>query len=225
MPDIHEVYRSAASLEPAERLRLIARLWASMPEDHWAAPTAKERAEIQRRIDQRDFDAVADASWRIAERMRARFDEPGPQVYSAPRRFDLATIFVVTSAYALLLGGFSAMDASPIVSFVIGGFVVAVGIGQAVLFGGEKPRAASVLVGIVMHAIFWIGFWIYYPRVYPSEAILFVVGFIVVGGAILGYCSGALVGGVFLVADKIRSRFGRSARPEPPIDQDAAELG
>jgi len=34
MPDIKQIFRDAASLEPAERLRLIARLWISLPPDH-----------------------------------------------------------------------------------------------------------------------------------------------------------------------------------------------
>ena len=119
MSDIQQIFRDAQSLEPADRLRLIARLWASMPPDHWAAPTAKERAEIERRLDGPAFDALGDASWRIAERVRAnRGPTTRPTVYSAPRRFDLATIFVVTSAYAMLFGGLCALGAWPIVSVV-----------------------------------------------------------------------------------------------------------
>jgi putative addiction module component (TIGR02574 family) len=223
MPDIRQITVDVSSLEPDERLRLIAQLWLSLPPDHWAAPTHKERAEIERRLKERDFDAVGDVSWRIADRMNARFGPPCPTVYSAPRRFDLATIFVVTSAYAILFGGFSALGAWPIVSVVIGGFITIVGIGQAVLFGGKKPRSASMLVGVILHAIIWIGAWIAYPRIYSATLVLFVTGYVVIGGVILGYCAGALVGSVFLVADILRRRYRWTSSHSPKIDQDATD--
>lgn len=223
MPDIKQIFRDAASLEPAERLRLIARLWISLPPDHWAAPTAKERADVERRLDKRDFDAVADASWRISDRLLDNREPPRRTVYSAPRRFDLATIFVVTSAYAILFGGFSALGAWPIVSVAIGGFVTLVGIGQAVLFRGEKPRSASSLVGVILLVITFIGIWIAIPRLYPTWVLLTMTGIAVGGGFILGYCAGALVGGVFLAADLLRGRFWRRSPAAPQIEQDAAE--
>jgi hypothetical protein len=223
MTDIDRVLHDAKSLEPADRLRLIARLWLTMPADHWTVPTAAERAEFDRLLDDRDSDGIATASRRIAQRIQARFDPPRPTVYSVPRRFDLATIFVVTSAYAMLFGGLSALGASPIVSVVIGGFVTAVGIGQAVLFGGQRPRSASVLAGVVLHAFIWIVYWIADPRLLPTEAVLFITGYVVIGGCILGYCVGGLVGGVFLVADMFRRRLRRRQRPASQIDQVGAD--
>lgn len=226
MPDIQQIYRDAASLEPGDRLRLIARLWVSMPADHWAAPTAREREEIERRLDQRDFDALADASWRIADRLvDHRQTPPGPKVYSAPRRFDLATIFVVTSAYGLLFGALNALGAWPIVSAVIAGFITIVGIGQALLFGGKKPRAASVLVGVVLHVVIWTSIMAVSPRFYPPEAWLAMVAAVVVSGVMLGYCAGGLVGGVFLLADVLRGRFGQKSPPAPPLPSNAADAG
>jgi hypothetical protein len=146
-----------------------------------------------------------------------------PTVYSAPRRFDLATIFVVTSAYAMLFGGLSALGAWPIVSVVIGGFITAVGIGQAVLFGGGKPRSASILVGVVLHVIIYLGIWIAFPRLFPAWFLLMMTGYVVIGGFILGYCAGALVGGVFLMADMLRGKFQFKSSLAPQIDQDVAD--
>lgn len=238
MPDKHKIFRDAVSLEPADRLRLIARLWASLPADHWAAPTAAERKEIEHRLAANDSDALADASWRMADRILAerraadRLHSIGSRVYGAPRRFDLATIFAVTSSYALLFGGlsllfseFGAPGAYPIVSGVIGGFITIVGIGQAVLFGGTKPRQASFLVGGVLTVLICIGSWILSPRLYPAPVILFMLGFAVVGGVILGYCAGGLVGGVFLFADLIRGRFGRSSPAPPSAEQHPLDAG
>ena len=43
-----EALEAAGALEPNDRLRLIARLWASLPADHWAAPTPYELHEFER---------------------------------------------------------------------------------------------------------------------------------------------------------------------------------
>jgi hypothetical protein len=157
--------------------------------------------------------------------MAGRKARPPAKVYSAPRRFDLATIFVVTLAYSLLLGAMSAMTFPPVASLFVAGFVSLVGIGQAVLFGGARPRTSSVLVGIVLYVCAMLGVWILGgQRMYPTELMLIMASYSLVGGAILGYLAGALVGGVFLVAEKIRVRYSRPAtettEDQPGADQD-----
>ena len=76
-----------------------------------------------------------------------------PKVYSAPRRFDLTTIFVVTSAYAVLFAVMTALKLPPSVSLISAGFITTVGIGHALLFRGLKPRTASLLVGAAVYGI------------------------------------------------------------------------
>src|SRR5262249_26485806 len=144
----------------------------------------------------------------ITQLMAGRKEQLPQKIYSAPRRFDLATIFVVTLAYSLLLGAMSAVSFPPMASLIIAGFVSLVGIGQAVLFGGARPRTASVLVGIVLYVCIMLAVWIFDgQRMYSTTFLLVMTSYSLVGGAILGYLAGVLVGGVFLVAEKIRVRF------------------
>ena len=108
MSRVEEVLRDAESLEPEDRLRLIARLWASLPPDHWAAPSTFQRAEIRRHYGGTDTEPVYDPPWDALRRIL----NPGPapqqaKIYHATRRFDLATIFVAMAVYSVLLAGMS----------------------------------------------------------------------------------------------------------------------
>ncbi|MCA9148400.1 MAG: hypothetical protein KDA92_03830 [Planctomycetales bacterium] len=131
------------------------------------------------------------------------------RVYSTPRRFDLATVLVITSAYAL---GFSALRVlqMPLVELaVIGGFVTTVGLSQAVLFGGRHPRIASMVTGAVLLPTLVILFDSRPGSRSLVDDIVLLVTYCSFFGAIHGYFAGAMVGGVFLVSDKVRSRFFR----------------
>ena len=75
-------------------------------------------------------------------------DAPTATIYSAPRRFDLATIMVVTLAYALLLAGLRLLRMPPSGVLHVAGCITCVGIGQALLFRGKRPRLSSILVGV-----------------------------------------------------------------------------
>ena len=230
MSDIEEVASAAKSLEPADRLRLIARLWASLPSDHWAAPTSAERDRLRRHLTQVDVDLLDEVPWKIVERMTARYAAvAGTKIYSAPRRFDLATIFVVTSAFAILFGLMRALQGvlqfPPTASLYVAGFITLVAIGQAALFGGLRPRRASMLVGVTIFVVIFGGTWLFSARMMPGPWILTIVVQAVIYGVIFGYIAGVLVGGVFLVADYARQRFRRQPSPAPEIDHDAAEGG
>lgn len=223
MSPVDEVLRAAESLEPNDRLRLIARLWAALPPEHWAAPSARELAEVERRLNDYDTGRTADVPWEIVRRILSNRPARTPtfvgtKIYSAPRRFDLATIFAVTAAYSLLLGGMSALRFPPILSAYVAAFITLVGVGQAVLFGGKKPRLASYLTGMAAYFLLGvISFSIDRPRFDIGEMIAFVMLFAVVFGGLLGYCAGVLVGGVFLVADVVRGRFGSPTGDDPNL--------
>ena len=89
MSRVEEVLRDAESLEPDDRLRLIARLWASLPPDHWAAPGAYQLAEIRRQFGGDDADPVDDAPWdALRWIMKPRLDAEQVKLYHATRRFD-----------------------------------------------------------------------------------------------------------------------------------------
>jgi hypothetical protein len=132
--------------------------------------------------------------WPIVERLLIGSPRSGEtKIYAAPRRFDLATIFIVTVAYSLLFSAMSLLQFPPVVSLVIAGFVTLVGIAQAVIF-----------------SIGMLAWWVFGgSRSFPPSVILIFGSFIVIGGAVLGYLSGALIGGVFMLAEYLR-RFVRS---------------
>src|SRR5262245_16662173 len=102
--NLDELAHSAESLDPDDRMRLIARIWASLPEEYWAAPDPRERANVSFMLMAGDRQALRDLPRRIAHKVFNPPAVPPEKIYSAPRRFDLATIFVVTFAYSLLFG-------------------------------------------------------------------------------------------------------------------------
>jgi hypothetical protein len=122
----------------------------------------------------------------------------------------LPTIFAVTTAYAMLFAALSALRWPPAASACAAGFVTLIGISQMLLFGGQRPRAASVIAGTTLLMLGTIGAWVANgARQYPDPALLMGGLCTALSGAVLGYLSGACVGGVFLVADLLRGRFGR----------------
>jgi hypothetical protein len=128
------------------------------------------------------------------------------KLYSVPRRFDLSTIFVVTAAYSIVLGGLSALHAAPVFIAAVAVFVALVGIGQALLFRGLKPRRASILVGAALLDGTILVLLFREGRVLLGDIFLIVVFYTMIG-VICGYVAGVAIGGVFLLADVIRRRY------------------
>ncbi|MEZ6087405.1 MAG: hypothetical protein R3C05_05125 [Pirellulaceae bacterium] len=125
-------------------------------------------------------------------------------VFSAPRKFDLATLLAVTTAYALMFAGMRAFDANDAAMLWTGAFVSIIAAGQAILFGGNAPRASSMIVGSVLVAFTML-------VAVTGLNVLGLFTSVLVGGLLgppSGYLSGTLVGGVFLIAHHLRIRFG-----------------
>jgi hypothetical protein len=138
---------------------------------------------------------------------------PSPAVYSVPRRYDLATLFAVTLAYAVLFAVMRLLRASPAAMVIIGGFIALVGLGQALLFKGSAPRAASMVVGMVVYGVvvpIIVTLNGPSPRIHGIRdipAIVLAVSCWAMQGALLGYITGAAIASVFLIADVIRRRL------------------
>lgn len=217
MADVDEVVLIAKSLSPDDRLSLIARLWKSLPQESWPRTTSDELVEAHRQLAKEGIARNANVPWPLVEQILAdSVRSSRPKVYSAPRRFDLTTILVVTAGYAVLFGSlkmlFNALGETAGVAIVVGGFVTAVGIGQAMLFRGRKPRTASIMVGAVLCSIIMVGMMLWSnPRRLPGSMLPFILVYGAIGGIIYGYLAGVLVGGVFLVADLFRRRFKRGS--------------
>lgn len=148
------------------------------------------------------------------------------KLYSAPRRFDLATMLAVTSAYALLFAGMKTLDFSSSAFIRVASLITLVAIAQSLFATWEKPqrglflfnndpRQVSVLVGIAFYVFFmpWMYgaafFWQEIQRGISLGPLVMCLFAILLPGTLMGYFSGVLVAGTFLVADKLRGVLGR----------------
>lgn len=163
----------------------------------------------------------------IKEGLGKRTLPPGAGV---PRRFSLGRLMLITAFFAVLFGLLSWLDAPPVVFVVVGVFVTVVGLAQAILYSGKKPRKASVVagsaVGVVVSMI-WCVFLVFAvggrPRIggflcwFPLW-IAFCAGV----GAVLGYVAGCLIASVFLGkrVDLPEADDRRSETPDPLAPED-----
>ena len=193
MPSLHEVISNAEKLAPQERLRLIAMLWGSLPAESWPQQSDVELADVSRRLANLGVERSGSVPWPIVERLMADCARSsGNQVFAAPRRFDLSTIFVVTIAFALLLAGMRLLPFPPLASIIIGGYFALIGLAQAFLFHGNRPRTASMLVGALYYSLVTYIFWqMTGPRAYPVFNVLISAAFVIIFGAVLGFVAGA----------------------------------
>ena len=141
-------------------------------------------------------------------RRRAGFDVT--KVYSVPRRFDLATLFVVTVAFALLFTLMRVLRWPMEVVLVVVALLVVVGLAQALLFKGKRPRLASRIAGTVFCTLATFAVLYFEPN--SDEKVLAIVLAAVFAGfwgILVGYIAGLAVAGVFLIADALRSLGAR----------------
>jgi hypothetical protein len=217
----------AESLAPFDRVRLIARLWHSLPQEMWPPLSDRELTAARRRLMESDARWYESVPWPVVERLLA--DRFAPRVYSAPRRFDLVTLFIVTLAYSLLFALMSSFQFPPGASLTAAGFITIVGVAQAVLFGGRRPRAASIWTGAVLYCVPVLGGLIGLgPLAFAGVPSIYLGMQLVIGG-LFGYLAGACVGGVFLLADVVRRKYRRGDEladiaSAGPFDQSTIDL-
>ena len=220
-----EALALAERLEPNDRTRLIASLWQTLPAKNRTAfitfglennhAPAEEPAAAPT-LTSDDYIVTRPPSPGLWE---ALFDPAKTSdIYSAPRRFDLATIFVVTAAYSILLGGMTLLDSGPATKVVIGLFVTSVGVFQALYQQKANPRGVSIVAGSISLSVILIVTGILMPRVFAESWFAIVVFGGIIGGAIAGYLAGTLVGGVFLIADVLRKRFTPAAGQSSDVE-------
>ena len=89
-----------------------------------------------------------------------RLTTPIPQVIireaGVPRQFGVGMLLVVTAVYAVLFAILRASKAPPSSFVVVGLFPFLIGLGQMLLFKGQRPRRASMIVGACIAVVFWI---------------------------------------------------------------------
>ncbi len=130
-----------------------------------------------------------------------------------PRRFGVGILLVITTMFAVLFAIMQMLRLPPLAFAGIAVFFGAVGLGQMLLFKGERPRRASVIVGACFFPCLVFGtidFESVGSRwVFPFDLCMGMFCSIPVG-ALYGYLAGVLIAGVFLVIDKLENRRGRS---------------
>lgn len=227
---VEELHRAAIALSDDGRLRLTVQLWQSLPESHRAALktlVAEDIADPRNVPNDFVFVPTTQPRWtRLREQLFSA--DSSSELYAAPRRFDLATIFVVTAAYALLLGGLTALDAPPILKIAFSALAATVAITQAAFQKVANPRGMSIIAGMLVCTVFSAlllrQLWQGSVSLPAAVSVVFYCG--VVGGSVLGYAMGTLVGGIFLVADVLRNRSKSQSAPDivetssAPFDQD-----
>ena len=125
-------------------------------------------------------------------------------IYKVPRRFDLATMFVVTFAFAALLSVLGRFDAPVAFQVWLVSLLTLVGFVQ-MFVPVRYVRWASVACG-------WIMFAIALTTIQMQNRDSMIFGEIITGlccgvllsGSLFGYLAGVVVAGVFLVADYVR---------------------
>ena len=148
----------------------------------------------------------------------SRHDSNRPKLYSAPRRFDLATMLVVTTAYAVLFACMKALNFDVVPFAIIAGFITFVGVAQSLLNHWHRPRLVSCLTGVFVYAAFVV--WKYIEAGRNPYFGTMVYG-LILSGAFMGYFCGLLVGGVFLISEFLRTTLLGSA-PSQEHEQEYA---
>lgn len=136
----------------------------------------------------------------------------GTSTYGAPRVFDLFTLLAVTLAFALLFAFMRFIepvfpDTIPEISLALASFLTLTAIAQMVLWGGKKPRLASLVAGPINWILVAVILAVQAPRLYTRLHFSLGVLCSAVLGIFVGYLMGGLVAGVFLLADQFRRRF------------------
>ena len=131
-----------------------------------------------------------------------------------PRRFGVFLMMLMVTLYAVLFSVLTMLRASTLVFVLLALLFTGIGIGQAVLFGGRYPRAASIWVGSILVPIEACVFFVCqldtpYPGAWQRIDILLVTFLYGIPfGAVFGYLFGTLTAGGFWLVDRYEKRRG-----------------
>lgn len=142
--------------------------------------------------------------------------ERSEDIYSVPKRFDLASMFSISVAFAMLFSIMRALDSSPLLIAIFGIYFAAVGIAQAVLFNGDKPREASVIAGGILGCLSVIV--IAMSEGAPLGAAISMTICSAVWAPVAGYLAGTINGGIWLITDYLRQWLERRSPTSDPAE-------
>jgi len=135
----------------------------------------------------------------------------GKTAFGVPRRFGMTALFAIVTFYGVVFAVMKSLDFHAIGFTIFAVFLTCVGLGQALLFGGKSPRAASVCVGAVLFPMEIMALIVYDHLSSPDASfsgfdfvgIIFLIVLCILAGSLLGYLAGGLIGGVFVLLDLI----------------------
>ena len=144
--------------------------------------------------------------------------DTGPRPAAVPRRYGVGSLLIVTAVMAMFLSTIQWLGGGPIDMGLGSAYFAAVGIGQAVLFGGKAPRRASMMVGILFPLVvaftaslcgnipqmllLYLGLW----RAGIAHRYAVFAFYSVVFGAPAGYLIGSMVAAVFMAIERVWGR-------------------
>jgi hypothetical protein len=140
------------------------------------------------------------------------FEPPAAAQYAVPRRFGMSAILGIVTALAILFGSFRIYGVDPVLYLFFG--VQALVICLAQMLYGKTPRAASAIAGAVLLPLFLIAMAAY-RNSHRSDVDACVAFASIPMGAFLGYITGTLAAGVFLImdsAERLLIGLGRATR-------------
>jgi hypothetical protein len=133
-----------------------------------------------------------------------QINSPTPAQYVVPRRFGMSAILGIITALSLLFGWFHWSNA-PVWLYLFFG-VQSLLICLAQMLYGQTPRAASSIAGAIILPIFIIAVAIFAGRGVSGELVCMLFTSVPIG-AFLGYLTGTMAAGVFLVMDAADAYF------------------
>jgi hypothetical protein len=127
-----------------------------------------------------------------------------------PHRFGVGTLLLISTMYAVLFAVWRFIEGPPMVLVWVALFFFAVGLGQMLLFKGQRPRRASIIVGACVYPCMLLGCLAYEQlatgrRPFFPVNILFALFYCIPVGALFGYVAGLLIAAHFLLIDKLKS--------------------
>ena len=139
-------------------------------------------------------------------------DRASPDGYRVPQRFSLAEILAMMTVFGLLFGALRFFEAPATLYLFLGTQAVAICLVQ--MRFGEVPRGASTLVGCI-----FLPLWVWILSSVGSaelpgdfQGTLAELPIVLAFGGLLGYCTGALTAGVFLILDVLDGSTHRLIR-------------
>ncbi len=145
------------------------------------------------------------------------------RVYGMTRRFSMRAMMLLFAIAAAILGGLEFVGLPKVMAAIALVIMILSAIAQVFMFGGTKPRRASLIAGAITGTLLMVGVGEvsrYQNDPGANDLALWLLAPIwgAAIGTAVGYSTGGLVAGVFLLLDLYDSKFGK--RPPKPENFD-----